>query len=318
MAIVATEQGKVRSSRNEYARRLNGVLDHIDAHLGDTLEVPQLASVANFSPFHFHRLFSVWMGETVGDYLRRRRLDVGANMLVHRPLQSILDIAVEVGFGSAEAFSRAFRQQFKVSPSHWRTNAPSRVGQNQRKLLDLINSNPDQVTAKLFGNNSDNSELELVSNVAVVILPSVRVAYFRKIGPYGPQIGHFWQDTVFPWRATCGLAEAPCFGIGRDDPEITAPNNCRYDACVQIPGDFAPPHPASVAMLPGGKYAIATFDGHARQVAAAWQELLRSWLPNSGMQVDSRPFFERYDLPPAATQFGSTFQCKLCLPVIPL
>lgn len=318
MAIVTTRQEKVRSSRDEYARRLNGVLDHIDAHLGDTLEVPHLASVANFSPFHFHRLFSVWMGETVGDYLRRRRLDVGASMLVHRPRQSILDVAVEVGFGSAEAFSRAFRQHFNVSPSHWRTDARSRADQNQRKSLYSINSNPDQVTAKLFGNNADNTELELVSNVAVVTLPSVRVAYLRNIGPYGPQIGRFWHDTFLPWRASCGLAEAPCFGIGHDDPEITAPNNCRYDACVQIPGDFVPPHPASVAMLPGGKYAIATFDGHARQVAAAWQELLRSWLPNSSMQVDSRPFFERYDIPPAATQLGSTFQCKLCLPVIPL
>jgi AraC family transcriptional regulator len=315
---VAIAQGKVRSSRNEYARRLNGVLDHIDAHLGDTLEVSQLASVANFSSFHFHRLFSVWMGETIGDYLRRRRLDVGASMLVHRPLQSILDIAVEVGFGSAEAFSRAFRQQFKVSPSHWRTNAPSRAGQNQRKLLDLINSNPDQVTAKLFSNNAGSTKQELVSNVAIVTLPSVRVAYLRKIGPYGPQIGRFWNDTFLPWRATCGLAEAPCFGIGHDDPEIAAPKDCRYDACVQIPPDFDPPHPASVATLPGGKYAVATFDGHARQVAAAWQELLRSWLPDSSMQVDSRPFFERYDIPPAATQLGSTFQCKLCLPVIPL
>lgn len=314
---MATDPLKVRSSRNEYARRLNGVLDHIDAHIGDVLDVPLLASVANFSPFHFHRLFSVWMGETVGNYLRRRRLELGASMLVHRPQLSILEIATEVGFGSAEAFSRAFRQQFKVTPSDWRANARSRVAQSQRKSLDLVNRNPDQAPAKLFSNNenSERTGMELISNVAVAILPSVRVAYFRKIGPYGPQIGRFWHDTVFPWRATSGLGEASCFGIGHDDPGITDPNNCRYDACVQIPPDFVPPHPASVAMLPGGKYAIATFDGHARQVAAAWQELLRSWLPNSGMQVDSRPFFERYDLPPAATQFGRTFQCKLCLPV---
>lgn len=314
---MATGPLKVRSSRNEYARRLNGVLDHIDAHLGDVLDVPLLASVANFSPFHFHRLFSVWMGETVGNYLRRRRLGVGANMLVHRPRLSILEIANEVGFGSAEAFSRAFRQQFKVTPSDWRANARSRAAQSQRKSLDLVNRNPDQAPAKLF-NNNENSErtgMELISNVAVVILPSVRVAYLRKIGPYGPDIGRFWHSVFLPWRATCGLAEAPCFGIGHDDPGITAPKDCRYDACVQIPPKFVPPRPASVATLPGGKYAIATFDGQAREVAAAWQELLRSWLPGSGMQVDARPFFERYDTPPEKVPLGGIFQCKLCLPV---
>jgi AraC family transcriptional regulator len=315
---VATGHGKIRSSRDEYARRLNGVLDHIDAHLGDTLEVPQLASVANFSSFHFHRLFSVWMGETVGDYLRRRRLDAGASMLIHRPDQPILEIAIEVGFGSAEAFSRAFRQQFKASPSDWRANDKSNIAPKQRKSSPPKDSNPDQVSMKLFSNVAEITKLELVSNVAVVTLPSVRVAYFRKIGPYGPQIGRFWHDVFLPWRAACGLAEAPCFGIGHDDPEIAAPKDCRYDACVQIPPDFVPPHPSSVATLPGGKYAIAMFDGKARDVAAAWQELLRSWLPDSNMQVDSRPFFERYDTPPDATRLGGTFQCKLCLPVIPL
>jgi AraC family transcriptional regulator len=317
--MVATEQGKVRSSRNEYARRLNSVLDHIDAHLGDTLDVPQLANVANFSPFHFHRLFSVWMGETVGDYLRRRRLNIAAGMLVHRPQQSILDIAIEVGFGSAEAFSRAFRQNFKASPSDWRTNARKRSAQGQRQLPpSRKDSNPDQVAAKLFGNTADSTQLELVSNVLVAVLPPVRVAYFRKIGPYGPEIGRLWHDVFLPWRAACGLVDAPCFGIGHDDPEITAPNNCRYDACVQISPDYAPPRPACVAMLPGGKYAIATFNGHARKVATAWRDLLRSWLPNSSMQVDSRPFFEYYETPPDTAQLGGTFQCKLCLPITSL
>jgi AraC family transcriptional regulator len=239
-------------------------------------------------------------------------------MLVHRPEQPILDIAVAVGFGSAEAFSRAFRQHFNASPSHWRTDATNRILQGRHHLPYVIDSNPSQVATKLFGNDAGGTELELVSNVAVVVLPSVRVAYFRKFGPYGPEVGRFWHDTFLPWRAACGLGDAPCFGLGHDDPEITAPNNCRYDACVQIPPEFSPPHPASVAMLPDGKYAVATFHGRAREVATAWRDLLRSWLPGSGMQVDSRPFFERYDTPPDKAQLGGTFQCKLCLPVTPL
>ena len=58
-------------SRTEYSRRINRVLDYIDDHLDEALDLDTLAEVANFSPFHFHRLFAAWMGETLGDYLRR-------------------------------------------------------------------------------------------------------------------------------------------------------------------------------------------------------------------------------------------------------
>ena len=68
-----------------------------------------LAEVAHFSPFHFHRLFSAWMGETLGDYLRRRRVEVAAMRLVAQPRVTVLQTALSVGFGSAEAFTRAFK-----------------------------------------------------------------------------------------------------------------------------------------------------------------------------------------------------------------
>jgi ABC-type glutathione transport system ATPase component len=55
-----------------YTQRMNRVLDHIDKHLDESLEVTALAAIAHFSPFHFHRVFTAWMGETLGDYLRSR------------------------------------------------------------------------------------------------------------------------------------------------------------------------------------------------------------------------------------------------------
>ena len=63
-----------RDSRSEYEKRMHRVLEHIDQHLDEPLNLEMLAEIAHFSSFHFHRLFSAWMGETLGDYLRRRRL----------------------------------------------------------------------------------------------------------------------------------------------------------------------------------------------------------------------------------------------------
>ena len=69
-------------SRAEYDGRMHRVLEHIDRRLDQPLDLETLADVAHFSPFHFHRLFSAWMGETLGDYLRRRRVEIAATRLV--------------------------------------------------------------------------------------------------------------------------------------------------------------------------------------------------------------------------------------------
>lgn len=134
-------------SLREYTRRMNRVLEHIDQHLDQPLELADLAQIAHFSPWHFHRLFTAWVGETLGDYLRRRRLACAAQQLASRPEASILQIALEVGFSSGEAFSRAFKQHFSVTPSTWRATEPERwdqrlAGIRERRQQQL--SNPDQ------------------------------------------------------------------------------------------------------------------------------------------------------------------------------
>ena len=70
-----------RDSRSDYESRMHRVLEYIDQQLDQALDLDTLAGVAHFSAFHFHRLFSAWMGETLGDYLRRRRVEVAAMRL---------------------------------------------------------------------------------------------------------------------------------------------------------------------------------------------------------------------------------------------
>src|ERR1700733_4356302 len=107
-------------SRDVYVDRMHRVIEHIDQHLDQYLDLESLAEVAHFSPFHFHRLFSAWMGETLGAYLRRRRCEIAATRLVAQPRLGVLQIALGVGFGSAEAFTHAFAARFGCSPTTWR------------------------------------------------------------------------------------------------------------------------------------------------------------------------------------------------------
>ena len=69
-------------NRVEYIQRMHRALEYIDMHLERPIELAELAGVAHFSPFHFHRLFSAWLGETFGEYVRRRQLEVAASRLV--------------------------------------------------------------------------------------------------------------------------------------------------------------------------------------------------------------------------------------------
>ena len=151
--------------------------------------------------------------------------------------------------------------------------------------------------------------------VTIMELPAARVACHRHIGPYGPALGAFWRGTVMPWIAQHGLMERTSYGVGLDDPTITPPEKCRYDACVEVPDDFLLDGQAVVVVLPGGRYGVTRFKGPPGAIADAWMRLTREWLPASGFQPDERPCFERMT---AASEFDAAtgvFSCELCIPV---
>lgn len=312
-------------SRSEYTRRMNKVLDHIDQHLDRPLDLAALAEVAHFSPFHFHRLFAAWMGETLGEYLRRRRLEAGAVRLAGNHSVAVLEVAVAVGFASGEAFARAFKLHFGCSPSAWRAQTPERW--TQQLNTARASRNPDQAlsnrsqvrdAAGMEHGGSPTALAEITMQVTLKQLRATEVAYLRHIGPYGPAVGAFWKSTFIPWLHAQGLAGRAQYGIGHDDPSVTTPDKCRYDTCVEVPAGFVASEPAGKHTLPGGRYAVLAFEGTPADIGAAWTELLRTWLPASGLQIDARPCFEYYPVDARYDAKTGAFSCELCLPVAPL
>ncbi len=297
---------------------MHKVLDHIDRQLDGPLDLATLAEVANFSPFHFHRLFAAWMGETLGDYLRRRRVEVAAMRLAAQPRSSVLNIALSVGFGSAEAFTRAFNNRFGCSPTAWRAQQAAQRRANGNP--GQANSKRSQVPAPLLSEHevSRTQRMETIMNVKLVDRQPATVAYLRYLGPYGEPLSLFWQNTYYPWAATNNLLDRPRYGVSHDDPGITAGERCRYDACAEVDPDFVASGGALKATIPGGKYAVLGFKGSAEQVGGAWAALLRDWLPSSGLQLDARPCFEYYPNDAACDPQTGAFECEICIPVAPL
>jgi AraC family transcriptional regulator len=107
----------------------------------------------------------------------------------------------------------------------------------------------------------------------------------------------------------------PRYGISLDDPMITAPDKCRYDAAVEVRGKIKVPGDSQTRSIPGGQYAVTDFLGTVDEIGGVWEAMLRQWLPGSGMQLDARPFLEYYS--PDATFDSGTgiFSCDIAIPV---
>ncbi len=317
-----------QSSRSEYSRRLNRVFEYIDAHLDEQIDLEAVAKVANFSPFHFHRVFAAWMGETPGDYLRGRRLDRAADRLATERNVSVLAVALAVGFGSGEAFARAFKVRFGCTPTAWRNMSPD-AGSARTERIRMVEGDRNRSQFQRKARQASTSDVvqharsdqffeEINMHVKVVDFPATRVAFLRNVGPLGTSVGAFWGNTVFPWLATNGLADKPRFGIGLDNPSVTPPEKCRYDACVEVPEDFVAKPPAGINVLPQGRYAVRSFKGTAGDIGAAWNEVFRDWLPSSAMQMDERPMIEYYPGGSSVDAKTGIFECELWVPVKPL
>jgi AraC family transcriptional regulator len=316
------------SQRPAYIARINRVVDHIDAHLAEPLDLAALAAVAHFSPWHFHRLFQALTGETLADRVRRRRLEVAASRLLASPPQAALNIALDVGFGSAEVFTRAFKAHFGVTPSAWRRGAWRDWAQRHREQLSKIHQaqrKDHQAVIEALRHDAqpwqhrhdDHGAPAL--NIELRTLPDTTVAYLRHVGPYGsPGISQLWQRFA-AWCGQHGLLQPGrlLVGVSQDSADITPPEKCRYDACVQVDAGFRAEGEIGVQTLAGGRYACVRFEGTAMEIHGAWMQVYGGWLPGSGYQPDDRPCLELYDGTGVDPDTGR-FSCHLCVPLRPL
>lgn len=259
-----------------FAQRMNRVIDYIDTHLAEVepLRLEAVAAVAAFSPFHFHRIFRAWTGETLQDFIRQRRLEKAAGQLVHNPSMTVQSISQHSGFGSSEAFARAFSQHFGMSPSNWRAG-----GYRQW----------DPVAGKRAGEREEDG-----LDVRIRVEPVRTVAYFRVGGDYRTTSLEAWT-LCLDWMDRHGLNDQPCFGMALDDPRITPPDRCRYDACVELPAGWAVRgERISRKVMVGGLYASLLYVGPRSGIGDAWLKMLDEWLPNSGRGLGEAAFFEHY------------------------
>ena len=238
-----------------YRERILRVLVYIQGRLDDALDLDQLAGVAHFSPYHFHRVFRGMVGESVKEHVRRLRLERSAHRLKHGDAP-ITQLAFEAGYETHEAFTRAFRAMFGESPSGFRelhqalplTDVPCGVHY-------APDGKVDHFQPKQKGAEDMDARIEKIE--------PKHVAFIRHVGPYD-QVGATW-GRLMSWAGPRGLCgpNMKCLGITHDDPEVTPAEKIRYDACIEVGASFSPGDDVGVQEIPGGEYVVTT---HPRSV----------------------------------------------------
>jgi len=316
--------------RQEYVGRINRVIDFIEENIATELRLETLAKVANFSRFHFHRIFSAMVGETLNGFVRRLRLEKAASMLNTHPKDTITDIALACGFSSSAAFARSFSEHFGVSASEFRRRGTKRMpgvreGESKNGKTEGKICKAESKAGKAFPGTSHyiderniNSNRRFEMKVEVREAPDLHVAYCRHTGVY-QGVGEAFEK-LMRWagpRGLCQSGKTRVLGVYHDDPEITDPSKLRSSACITVPEGTEVEGEIGTMTVPGGKFAVARFEIGKEQFTEAWDELSGRWMPESGYQPDDRPCYELYLNDPKEHPEGK-FIVDLYMPVKPL
>jgi AraC family transcriptional regulator len=272
-----------RTTREDYDRRLLRAQTLLEARLDQPVSPEELAKQASFSLHHFHRIFRAQLGESVMQHVRRLRLERAARTLKAQPgaPRRLIDLALEAGYESHEAFTRAFAEHFGVSPSAYR----------------------DQAGCAADVRHPVNPAAGPACAVRVARLPAVRVFFRRHRGGYAG-IGPFWQQ-LREWAehacAKAGVPMAPLYGICPDDPEVTEEALLRFDAGVGAVPGLTGDDSVGVTEVPAGTYAVGLHVGPYDELHETYLDVIGRWAPSSGYELAPEAVVEHYLDDPSCT-----------------
>jgi AraC family transcriptional regulator len=274
-------------TRDFYGNAVRRAIERIVRELDVALDLEAIAKTAALSPFHFHRVFRGMVGETPLELHRRLRMERAADRLL-RTDESVTQIAFGAGYDTHEAFTRAFRTFYGVSPSAFRKDVAEGCRPRQFELPARSNIHFSSAVVVL-------PQPEVSMKVDIVNMPNIRLATVRHVGPYDRISEAFARLGEIAGRA--GLfqyPEAKMLAVYHDDPETTERAALRSDAGISLPDDAELPAGLGELRLAAGRYAKTTHEGPYNTLGDTWSRLMGVWLPSSGERVGAGLSYEIY------------------------
>jgi AraC family transcriptional regulator len=253
----------------------NKALWYVESHLSSELSLDEIAAHSDASRFHLARAFVTWTGTPLMAYVRGRRLTEAARALA-KGAPDILAVALDAGYGSHEAFTRAFRDQFGRTPEAVR----ERGHVETLRLVEPIRMD-QTVTENIAPPRFVNSKALLLVGM------SARYSCESSAG-----VPSQWQRFLPHFGNVPGQLDRKAYGVKYNFDDL---DNFDYLCGVEVADFTRVPQGWTNLRVPEQRYAVFTHSGHVSTIRRTWKAVWNAWLPTSGHDVSDAPHFELYD-----------------------
>lgn len=247
---------------------------YIESHFGRDVRLEDVARAAGVSRYHLTRAFGYATGHSVVRYLRGRRLSEAARALAAGE-KNILALALDLGYGSHEAFTRAFREQFGHTPEQVRARGTT------------------EGLALLDASKLDESLLAGLAAPEIVEARSQLLAGLERTYSYASSSGipAQWQAFGSHLGTLPGRLGEDAYGVLHNGDEE---GNHDYLSAVEVSSFSGIPSTLTGLRLPARRYAVFRHPDHVSSIRGVWYTIWSEWLPGSGYEPVDAPALERY------------------------
>jgi len=270
--------------KNDYHQRIEKAVNFMEENLMEKLSVEMIAEKASFSKYHFIRVFKAMTGETVGSYLRRRRISKSSRQLIDSK-RSILSIALDYQFESQEAYTRSFKKIYHTSPGRYRK---------------LNNNQIAYGRAKLTSERLNHLKTHITMEPQVITIAKKDLAgLFVKTSLANNKIPKLWSDFMSLIAEMNNKPYTDCYEVSPFDPafkmeDFTKDMEFTKWAAVEATDVDNLPNGLQSITIEGGKYAVFAHKGAMSNIQMSFDYIYGTWLLNSGYELDQRASFEQY------------------------
>ena len=275
----------------DYISRINSVFEFIDKNLDSGLSLNTLSEIAHFSPYHFHRIFKYITGETLNQYVLRRKIEKAALDILHKDL-TISEIAHTYGFSENSSFTRAFKKYFDLSPTEFKKQNPHR--HSKIRQMDSKNGQayPDYEKYICIINELKNW-IKMNANFEVREMPQLNLVGLTHIGIYNVEQAF---EKLIKWANSKNLMNDSNAKLGRifyDSIKVTAPDKVRMSIFLVTDQPFETGGEITKLGIEKSRSIVGRFEISPDEFAKSWTGMFL-WMNENGYKKSDLNPYEIY------------------------
>jgi AraC family transcriptional regulator len=291
----------------EYQQAVLKVQHYINQNLTTDVSLESLARIANYSPFHFQRIFTEAVLETPKQYVIRLRLERAAHFIKLFPDMSINEISSGCGFSSDSIFSRAFKNYYGLSADKFRKLPGNQIPDKKKNLNQFSKLQESQWISPISDIQEKIDTAKLTSEPFVSTIYTFQIACIQTTLSHSENISFAFKSLI-KWAIPQNLItpSTKYFGIWLDIPYLTPPEKCRYLCGIDFNSEIKPARGIVLVKFNKGLYINYSIDGDINATLNSLIALNHNYIDSMGYSISEMICYEQFNESPANQPYEKT------------